>query len=552
VVDAADVVVIGAGSAGCLLANRLSADPGRRVVLLEAGGRDRNPLTRVPLLAGLVYYLPSLNWGYRTAPDPGLNGRSLPWPRGRVLGGSSTINGMMYMRGHRRDYDGWRQLGLDGWGYDDVLPYFKAFERNLSHPDDHFFHGRDGELVTAQARGANPLYQAWLAAAAACGLPASDDHNAAVQDGLGLYDFNIANGRRVSAATAFLRPVAGRANLTVLTGAQATRLRFDGRRCTGVDYRSGGAARHIAAGEVALCGGAINSPALLQHSGIGDAALLAAHGIAVVRHCPAVGGNLQDHLGVYLQHRCRQPVTLYRLFRPDVAVRVVAQALLFGSGPAAAVPLEAGGFLRTRPELDIPDIHVTFVPGLSLAASRAGQREHGFLTNFYLLRPQSRGRIAICSADPLAHPRIDPGYLAAAADLRAMRDGVRLVRRIAAAAPLDAFRGAELAPGAAAQSDAAIDDWIRATAGTIFHPAGTCRMGADDDAVVDASLRVRGVAGLRVVDASVMPTLIGGNTSVPTMMIAEKAADLMRGRPPRARADAAATRPGAIHQGSVR
>jgi choline dehydrogenase len=550
--ETADVVVIGAGSAGCLLANRLSADPERRVVLLEAGGRDRNPLIGVPLLAGLVYYLKSLNWNYRTEPDPGLNGRSLAWPRGRVLGGSSTINGMMYMRGHRRDYDDWRQLGLDGWGYADVLPYFRAFERNLSHHGDDFFHGRDGELLTKQARGDNPLYRAWLAAAAAAGFPASADHNGFEQEGLGLYDFNIHRGRRVSAASAFLRPVAGRANLRVLTGAQATRLRFDGRRCTGVEYRRGGETGFLAAREVALCGGAINSPALLQQSGIGDAALLGQFGIPVVRHCPAVGANLRDHLGIYLHHRCLQPVTLYRLFRPDVAVRVVARALLFGSGPAAAVPLEAGGFLRTRPELEIPDIHVTFVPGLSLAASRAGQREHGFLTNFYLLRPKSHGSIAIRSPDPLAPPRIDPGYLSDVTDLHAMRDGVRLLRRIAAAAPLDPFRGTELAPGEAVQSDAAIENWVRDTAGTTFHPVGTCRMGADAGAVVDASLRLRGIDGLRVVDASVMPTMIGGNTSVPTMMIAEKAADLMRGRPPRARADEPAGRPVAIHQGSSR
>jgi choline dehydrogenase len=282
--------------------------------------------------------------------------------------------------------------------------------------------------------------------------------------------------------------------------------------------------------EVALCGGAINSPQLLQLSGIGDPGLLAEHGIAVRLARPAVGGNLQDHLGVYIQHRCLQPVTLYSLFRPDRAAMAVARAMLFGTGPAASVPLEAGGFLRTRGDLDIPDIHMTFVPGLSLAATRAGQREHGFLTNFYQLRPRSRGSIAIRSADPLAPPRITPNYLSDPEDCRVMRDGVRLVRHILSQAPMAPFRGEEIAPGPAAQSDDEIDDWVRGSAGTTFHPVGTCRMGADADAVLDAALHVRGIEALRVVDASAMPLMIGGNTSIPTMMIAEKAARLMLAR----------------------
>jgi choline dehydrogenase len=535
---AADFIVVGGGSAGCLLANRLSADPANTVVLLEAGGRDRNPLTRVPLLAGLVYYLSSINWGYRTEPDPGLGGRALAWPRGKVLGGCSTINGMMYMRGHRRDYDDWRQLGLTGWGYADVLPYFKAFERNLSHPEDAIYHGRDGELVTAKATGTNPLYQAWLAAAAAAGFPQSVDHNGPEQEGLGFYDFNIDRGRRVTSATAFLSPVAGRRNLDIRTGAEVTRLLYEAGRCTGVEFRRGGEIRQLRARrETLLCGGAINSPALLQRSGIGDGALLQRLGIEIVRDAPEVGRNLQDHLGVYLHWRCLQPITLFSLFRPDVAVRAVAQALLLGTGPGAAVPLEAGGFLRTSPDLDIPDIHVTFVPGLSLATTRAGQREHGFLTNFYLLRPKSRGHLAIRSRDPAQPPAITPRYLAVEDDLVAMRAGVRLVRRIAAQSPLDAYRGAEIAPGSAVTDDAGIDRWIRDTANTTFHPVGTCRMGADEASVVDPTLKVRGIEGLRVVDASIMPTMIGGNTSVPTMMIAEKAADMILGHPARTRVE---------------
>jgi choline dehydrogenase len=526
----ADFIIVGAGAAGCLLANRLSADPANRVLLLEAGGRDRNPLIRVPLLAGFLYYVKSLNWPYRTEPDPGLNGRSLVWPRGRVLGGSTAINGMMYMRGHPRDYDDWRQLGLAGWSYEDVLPLFRAFERNASHPGADTYHGRAGELFTEKARGDNPLYAAWLEAAYAAGMPANDDNNGAVQEGLGLYDFNIERGRRVSSAAAFLHPSETRPNLRIITRAQVTALTFDGLRCTGVAYRQGGTEHRASASrEVVLCGGAINSPQLMQLSGIGDPALLGQHGIAVRLARPDVGGNLQDHLGVYIQHRCLQPVTLYSLFRPDRAAAAVVRAMLFGTGPAASVPLEAGGFLRTRSDLDIPDIHMTFVPGLSLAATQAAQREHGFLTNFYQLRPRSRGSIAIRSADPLAAPRITPNYLSDPEDCRVMRDGVRLVRHILSQAPMAPFRGEEIAPGPAAQSDDEIDDWVRSSAGTTFHPVGTCRMGADKDAVLDAALRVRGIGALRVVDASAMPLMIGGNTSIPTMMIAEKAARLMLG-----------------------
>ena len=376
----------------------------------------------------------------------------------------------------------------------------------------------------------------------------------------------------MTAASAFLQPVERRPNLRVVTRAQATRLRFQGTRCIGVDYRAESKMQTMtAARDVVLCGGAINSPQLLQLSGIGDAALLARHGIPVLLDRPDVGRNLRDHLGVYIQHRCLQPVSLYSLFRPDRAVFAVARAMLpamrsftFGwwvrthlassspvapeastmsmgmsaafssawasaPSPASSVPLQAGGFLRTRADLEIPDIHMTFVPGLSLAATQAGQREHGFLTNFYQLRPRSHGHIAIRSPDPLLPPAIVPNYLSDPEDRRVMRDGVRLVRRIVSHAPLAPFRGAELAPGPAAQSDDEIDDWVRNSAGTTFHPVGTCRMGIDAQAVLDESLRVRGTVGLRVADASAMPTMIGGNTSVPTMMIAEKAARLMLG-----------------------
>jgi choline dehydrogenase len=533
----ADYIVVGAGAAGCLLANRLSADPGCRVVLLEAGDRDWNPLIRVPMVAGLLYFMPSLNWGYATRAQPGLAGRELVWPRGRVLGGSTAINGMMYVRGQPADYDDWRDRGLPGWGYEDVLPLFRSFERNLTHRDARY-HGHSGELVTARASGDHPVYAAWLAAAEQAGLARNDDFNGPRQEGVGPYDFNVDRGRRVSAASAFLAPVRGRANLRVVTGAHVRRLVFEGRRCTGVELSQGGTVRALtAAREVVLCAGAVNSPALLQLSGVGDPALLQPLGLPVVLARPAVGANLQDHLGVYVQHRCRRPVTLYSLMRPDRALVAGARALLFGSGPAARVPLEVGGFARTRSDLDRPDVHITAVPGLSLATTQRGQLEHGFLTNVYQLRPDSRGCVRIVSPDPHAKPAIDPNYLSAEADLRCLRDGVRLVRRIHAQPALDDLRGPELAPGPDVVADAEIDGWIRATANTIFHPVGTCRMGSDAEAVLDAELKVRGVEGLRVADASVMPTITSGNTSVPTMMIAAKAAELITGR---RRVDAAA------------
>lgn len=523
---AADYIIVGAGSAGCLLANRLSADPACRVLLIEAGGADWNPLIRVPMVAGLLYFWKGLNWGYETAPQPHLGGRAIAWPRGKVLGGSTAINGMMYMRGHRSDYDQWRQLGLPGWGYDDVLPHFKAFERNVSHPGGDAFHGRAGELHTAKASGDHPVYRAWLAAARAAGYRDNEDFNGAEQEGVGVYDFNIKNGHRVTAASAFLDPARARPNLAILTGVQVLRLAMEGRRCIGVETARHG--RLTARAEVLLTAGAVNSPQLLQLSGIGDAGALASLGIAPLVDRPAVGGNLQDHLGIYVQHACTKPVTLYGLMRPDRALWAGFQALVLRRGPATSVPLEVGGFVRTRPELDIPDVHITCVPGLSLATTQAGQMQHGFLTNVYQLRPASRGSITLASPDPLAKPRINPNYLADPTDRLCLRAGVALARRIVGQAAMDELRGRELSPGDMVATDEAADAWVSANANTVFHPVGTCRMGGDDDAVVDAALRVRGVTGVRIADASVMPTIIGGNTSAPTMMIAEKAAALIR------------------------
>ena len=527
-----DFIVVGAGSAGCVLANRLSEDGRHRVLLIEAGGGDAHPVYRFPVLAGVAYWRRSSNWNYVTEPQPGLDGRQIKWPRGRMLGGSSSINGMMYMRGNAADYDQWAQMGLPGWSYAEVLPYFRRSEcapERAGSP----FHGTGGELRVTRARGDNPLYAAFLAAGAACGHPANDDFNGARQEGLGLYDFNIRNGRRESAATAFLRPARDRANLEVWTDTLATRIGIVEGRAAFLDILRRGAAQRVGVrGEIVLAGGAINSPQRLMLSGIGPAAALKAAGIAPLVDAPDVGRNLQDHLGVYLTYACNAPITLFRLFRPDVAALAFARAALFGTGPAAAVPLEAGGFLRTRPELALPDIHITFVPGLSLETTQAGQGRHGYLINFYQLRPESRGTLRLAGPDPAASPLIDPAYLTAEADRRCLRDGVRLARAIGEAPALARYKAAEISPRPEdLADDAAIDAWVRQGANTIFHPVGTCRMGADAGAVVDAELRVRGVAGLRVADASVMPLIVGGNTSAPVMMIAEKAADLLLGRP---------------------
>ena len=473
------------------------------------------------MLAGLLYFTPSLNWGYRTTLQAGLNHRSISWPRGRVMGGSTAINGLMYIRGDRADYDGWCENGLSGWGYEDVLPYFRAFERNITHSDTRF-HGHEGELWTCRAEGLHPLYDAWRASAHNAGFQENSDFNGACQEGIGLFDFNIRRGRRVSAADAFIHPVRARSNLSVRMGAEALKLHFDGLRCIGVETATG---LVRARREVIVAAGTINSPKLLEISGIGDASILSGIGIDVVSNRSEVGSNLQDHVGITVQHSATKPVTLYGMMRPDRAIIAVLRDLLTGGGPAASVPLEAGGFLRTRATLARPDVHVIFVPGLSLAATPLGQQRHGFMTSVYQLRPKSRGSTHISSNNISGAPKINPDYLTANSDREVLRDAVRLARHIMRQTPLESYRGLELSPGAAIVTDDEIDAWVRATATTVFHPVGTCRMGADTASVVDSELRVRGVDALRVVDASVMPSIVSGNTSAPTMMIAEKGAE---------------------------
>ena len=529
--DEHDFVVIGGGTAGCVLANRLSADPKSSVALLEAGGEARHPFIHIPLMAGLVYFMRSINWSYETEPEPHLDGRRIPWPRGKVLGGTSAINGMMYMRGNRLDYDGWRQLGLDGWDYESVLPYFKRAEGHGSRRDA--YHGTDGPLRVNRAQSKNPLYDVFLEACEALGLPRNDDFNGAVQEGVGRQDFCVDRGRRVNTGHAFILPVRERPNLRVVPRAHVERLLFQGRRCVGVTYRRGGQRREVRARrEVILSAGTINSPQVLQLSGVGAPEHLGQLGIPVVAESPDVGRNLQDHAGVYVQHACTQPVALYGLLRPDRAALACLRAYLFGTGPGTSIALEAGGFARSRDGLDAPDLQVTFIPGLTLDVTRKKQGRHGFLTHCYQLRPESRGEIRITAAGSSRPPAIHANTLAAETDRRMMRDAVRFARRIMAQAPFDPYRGHEIAPGSEAQSDDEIDGWIRANLTTVWHPVGTCRMGRDETAVVDAQLRLRGAEGLRVVDASVMPLITSSNTAAPTIMIAEKAADMILGKPP--------------------
>ena len=520
-----DYIIVGAGSAGCVLANRLSADPAIRVLLLEAGGRDWNPLIRIPLMTRLLYRMTSINWGYDTEPQPGLDNRSIHWPRGRVLGGSSAINGMVYVRGHPRDYDQWRQMGLAGWGFDDVLPYFRRSERHafLGAP----FHGTDGPLPITRPEFYGPLGAIFVEAGKQAGIPETDDFNNDRQEGVGRHHFNIAGGQRMSTAEAFLKPVRARPNLTVWTRADVIRLVIERGRATGVAFTgSAGEETVRAEREIILAGGAVNSPVLLLRSGIGPADELRALGIKVLADRRDVGRHLQDHLGVYVSYQCTIPASFNRLLRPDRAALAIGRAMVLRSGPGTLMPSQGCAFVRPGPGAEIPDLQVTFMPGL-LNRLWGGWRDEGYLIHVLQLRPDSRGSIRLRSADPAAKPVIDPGYLTMPGDLVALREGIRVAREIGGQRAFDGARGKELAPSADIKSPAALDAWIRANATTAFHPVGTCRMGADDDAVVDAGLRVREIGGLRIADASVMPTLIGGNTNAPTIMIAEKAADMI-------------------------
>ena len=536
--DETDYIIVGAGSSGCVLANRLTADPAISALLLEAGGTDWNPLIHVPMGSGKLLRSGLHGWDFRTEGSPGLNGRSDRWPRGKVLGGTSSINGQIYIRGHATDYDDWARLGAKGWSYDEVLRYFLRAEDHRSRHGP--YHGNAGPLSVQQAKSKNPLYDAFIKAGVEAGFPRSEDFNGAQQEGFGRFDFTIRDGRRWSTASAYLRPARERGNLQVVTRAHVARILIEKGRATGVEHIHRGRRFVVRARrEVVLCAGAIMSPQLLMLSGVGPAAELRRHGIGVIADLREVGCNLQDHVRVPIQFSCTQPLTLHSFARFDRAVLAMLRAWLLHSGDASGFPCEAGAFTRSRPGLTRPDLQWHFVNGLGFQALRwplidrvvGRQRSvEGFTISTCVLRPASKGRISLRSANPLDAPRIEPNFLSEATDVDALVEGVAQIREVVRSPSLAKFIRAEMLPGDAVRSRAELAQWARGCASSGYHQAGTCRMGSDSGAVVDEMLRVRALEGLRVADASIMPTLIGGNTNAPTIMIAEKAADLILGR----------------------
>src|SRR5882672_10833262 len=522
-----DYVIVGAGSAGCVLANRLSADGKHSVLLLEAGPRDTNIWIHVPLGYGKLFKEKTVNWMYQTEPEPGLDGRQVFQPRGKVLGGSSSINGLLYVRGQHEDYDRWRQRGNVGWGFDDVLPYFKKAENQVRGTDT--YHGVGGPLSVSDWRHKDPLSEAFVKASVESGIPFNPDFNGATQEGAGFFQTTTRRGRRASSAFSYLRPAKGRGNLHIETSALAQRLVFEGRRARAVEYRQNGALRTARARkEILVSGGAYNSPQLLQLSGVGPAELLKQHGINVVLDAPGVGNDLQDHMQVRLMTRCAQRVTLNDIVNHPVR-RLMAgvQYAALRKGPLTIAAGTSGAFFKTNPRLASPDIQIHFLP---FSTDKMGEKLHsfsGFSASVCQLRPESRGSLRIKSADPTVPPEIRINYLATETDRSAFIDGIKILRKILSAPALKPYTIEEVDHGAKVLSDEELLNYCRRTGSTVYHPTSTCRMGNDPLAVVDQRLRVRGIEGLRVVDASIMPDLMSGNTNAPTIMIAEKASDMI-------------------------
>ncbi len=522
-----DFIIVGAGSAGCVLANRLSADAKHSVLLLEAGPRDNYLWIHIPIGYAKTMFNPKYNWCFYTEPDPGMNNRQIYWPRGKVLGGSSAINGLIFVRGQPQDYDHWAELGNRGWGWQEVLPYFIRSERNQRGASA--LHGAVGEQGVSDVGEPHELAEAFIAAAEQVGIPRNNDFNGETQEGAGYYQLTTWHGWRCSTAVGYLKPARTRANLRIETEALATRVLFEGRRAVGASYRQQGQERQARASRaVILCAGALQSPQLLQLSGVGPAAFLKRTGISVVHDLQGVGKNLQDHLQIRVIHRCMKRITTNDdMQSPLRKLKMGLKYALFRSGPLAIGINQAGAFVRTRPELSTPDIQFHFA---ALSADMPGAPLHkfsGFTSSVCQLRPQSRGTVMIKSTDPLEPPAMQANYLSSEIDRQTVVAGLKAARKIAASPALQSYIVDEYMPGEDVQSDEKLLEFARNTGVTIFHPSGTCKMGSGPEAVVDERLRVHGVQGLRVVDCSIMPTLVSGNTHAPVVMIAEKAADMI-------------------------
>ena len=527
-----DFIIVGAGSAGCVLADRLSADGRNSVLVIEYGGSDRSVFIQMPSALSIPMNTRKYNWQYESEPEPALGGRRMHAPRGKGLGGSSSINGLVYVRGNPLDFESWQDQGALGWGYADVLPYFKRAERRAEGGDE--YRGGNGALDTTYGPMRNPLYQAWIDAAAQAGYPITQDINGAQQEGFGRMDMTVRDGARCSAAKAYLRPAMKRPNVTVVTHALASRVLVEAGRVVGVAYERGGQQHEARANrEVILAGGPINSPQLLKLSGIGPATELRALGIDVIADRPGVGANLQDHLEFYFQIACKQPVTLYPYMNWIAKGLIGAQWLLTRKGLGATNHFESCGFIRSRAGIKYPDIQYHFFPLAVRYDGKSMVQGHGFQAHVSPMRSKSRGSVTLRSPDPREKPVIRFNYMSHPEDWIEMRAGVRLTREIFAQAAFDPFRGEEIAPGAHILSDDAIDEFIREKVESGYHPCGTCKMGRSDDpmAVVDKELRVIGVEGLRVIDSSVMPSITTGNLNAPTIMIGEKGADHILGKP---------------------
>jgi choline dehydrogenase len=527
-VESFDFIIVGAGSAGCVLAHRLSADPANKVLLLEAGGKDWSPWLHIPVGYFKTMHNPAFDWCYLTEPDPGIADRRLQWPRGKVLGGSSALNGLIYVRGQAEDYDRWAELGNPGWGFEDVLPYFKKSEDNQRGADE--FHGTGGPQKVSDLRLRRPIAEHFVKAATEIGIPFNEDYNGAEQEGVAYFQQTAYRGFRWSTAKSFLRPAKGRHNLNIVTRAQVTSLIIDGQRVSGINYRHGGQIKTANANaEVILSAGAINSPQILQCSGIGDPLQLQQAGVEVAHALEGVGKNLQDHLQIRLVFKTNQRTLNDELNNPLKRMLVGMQYLLTRSGPLTLAASQVAIFTRSSESVDRPDIQFHMQP---LSADKPGDGVHpfsAFTASVCQLRPHSRGHVVIKSADPMTYPAIHPNYLSDERDCAVAVRGIKLARRIAEAPSLRDCIIDEYVPGRQFQTDSELLDAARRHSQTIYHPVGTCKMGNDGSAVVDHQLRVHGIAGLRVVDASIMPEIVSGNTNAPTIMIAEKAADMILG-----------------------